>query len=167
MIHRKEILRWSLEEEVLLPQIISLFWPSIFVILTITSPHCQPIFIILMSPHYQIILPLKSTVLTLLPITTTSVRVSTTLRLSVHNTLGPFLWKHLRNSIIASQINPSVSFYISIYKKVALDDATCGHKWCPPTVGLKPELKPRDFNSSAWNSETVHSKKVTFLNGII
>lgn len=58
---------------------------------------------------------------------------------------GPFLWKHLRNSIIASQINPSVSFYISIYKKVALDDATCGHKWCPPTVGLKPELKTSRF----------------------
>lgn len=38
-----------------------LLWPSISVILTITSPHCPPIFIILMSPHYQIILPLKST----------------------------------------------------------------------------------------------------------
>lgn len=144
MIHRKEILRWSLEEEVLLPQIISLFWPSIFVILTITSPHCQPIFIILMSPHYQIILPLKSTVLTLLPITTTSVWVSTTQIIRTQHS-GPFLWKHLRNSIIASQINPSVSFYISIYKKVALDDATCGHKWCPPTVGLKPELKTSRF----------------------
>lgn len=93
-----------------------LLWPSISVILTITSPHCPPIFIILMSPHYQIILPLKSTVLTLLPITTTSVRVSTTLRLFVHNTLG-LSYENIRETQSLSPMLTHQSHFISRYIK--------------------------------------------------